>query len=703
MSSELTPASGAEPEPSGHALASGSGSEGSSSPARGTTNQVDGTTSPVESLPSPSMRNPNQVDGTTSAVEGSPSPATGNSNQLDGTTAPDGPAHTAPADPAHTAPDGPALTEAVTTSAALVRARLARVGRWIGRRAPGAAGVLLVALVGGILGAELAPATNATIGPLQAKVRVVPTLHPGVHLLLPPAGQVDFATHLAPIALEGEISQVDLEGARALINSPAQVRALGDTAGGELRTAAIKAVLTTVGFALAGALGLSLLVYRRRWRRSAQVSITLTGALVLTGVMAGLTADPQKLAQPKFTGLLSQAPYIAGQVPSVLQRLESYRSGLSDIVRSVTALYATTGQLPEVSTTDNDEVITVLHVSDIHLNPLAFDLIDRLVAQFGVDAVIDTGDITTWGTDVESSTFSRIGKLKLPYVFVRGNHDSAATQAAVEQYKNAVVLDDRVVEVAGLVIAGIGDPAFTPDSASTELPGPPAPLLGQSTAPPNSLTASSAAPGSSSSSSSSTSPGPSASSSTPASSASSSALGSSALGSSVSSGSARPAVSATAPGVAGPAGPQGASNTELAATIDAWNLAHPDRTVEIAAVHEPYQLQPLLGEVPTVMAGHTHSRATRLDPSGTRILIEGSTGGAGITSRGLGNLADGQPLPLAASLVYYARRGPRAGQIVATDAITVGGFGLTSVNLERTVVPPPSIPLKRDIPKPAGG
>jgi len=117
--------------------------------------------------------------------------------------------------------------------------------------------------------------------------------------------------------------------------------------------------------------------------------------------------------------------------------------------------------------------------------------------------------------------------------------------------------------------------------------------------------------------------------------------------------------------------------------------------VQIADIHEPVQLDPLFGLVPTVMAGHTHSRATRLDPSGTRILIEGSTGGAGITARGLVRLADGKPLPLAASLVYYARRGPRAGQIVAIDAITVGGFGLTSVNLERTVVPAPTTPLKR--------
>ena len=436
------------------------------------------------------------------------------------------------------------------------RARLNRAGRSIVRRSPAAAAVFLVSLTGGILGAELAPSTSATIGPLQAQVRVVPSLHPGIHLLLPPAGQVDFATHIAPVALEGEISQVDLEGARRLIDSPAQVRALGDTAGVALRGAAIRATLTTIGFAAVGAIGLSLLVYRRQWRRTAQVAATLVGTLVVTGAMAGLTADAQKLAQPKFTGLLSQAPYIAGQVPSVVQRLETYRTGLSDIVRSVTALYATTGGLSELSTTSNDEVITVLHVSDIHLNPLAFDLIDRLVAQFGVDVVVDSGDITTWGTEVESSTFSRIGQLKLPYVFVRGNHDSAVTEAAVKQFKNAVVLDDQVAEVGGLVFAGIGDPVFTPDSHA-EVPGPPAPVIGPTatsgTTPPSLTPSGPTSP---------TSPTPSETSS----------------GTQI----VLPSTVGT-----GQTGPQGRAVTELAARIEQWNAEHPGRPVQIADIHEP--------------------------------------------------------------------------------------------------------------------
>jgi hypothetical protein len=75
-----------------------------------------------------------------------------------------------------------------------------------------------------------------------------------------------------------------------------------------------------------------------------------------------------------------------------------------------------------------------------------------------------------------------------------------------------------------------------------------------------------------------------------------------------------------------------------------------------------------------------------VDASGTRLMIEGSTGGAGITSGTVDRLAAGEPVPLSATLIYLARSGARARQVVAYDEVTVGGFGLASVSLTRTVV-----------------
>jgi predicted MPP superfamily phosphohydrolase len=554
--------------------------------------------------------------------------------------------------------DGPAARtgEQRDRRVALVSA-LKRVQRWWS--APGwrprtahVLGVVLVGVVGAAIGAALAPPTTATVGPIQAEVSVVPSLSPGVHVLLPPAGEVDFGTHVAPFAIQARIAEVDLEGARALISSPQNLRALRTSAPEDLRTATLQAAGMTAVCALAGALVLSLLVYRRHWIRVAHVASAVTIVLATVGVVGLWSFDPDKLAQPRFTGLLGQAPYISGRASSLLQRLESYRSGLADIVSGVTTLYASSDQLPVLPAAD--DVVPVLHVSDIHLNPLGFDLVQRLVRQFRVEVVVDTGDITTWGTEVESSTLARIKNVGVPYVFVRGNHDSKRTQQAVAQNTNAVVLDGDVREVKGIVFAGIGDPRFTPDTNA-----PIADASSLSNRPSPSATA--GTPGTSS-------PGR-----TPGASASS------------------PAPAGT--GLATPRAewlgspdPEVRAGARLLALVQSWNAAHPDRPVAVAAIHEPAAVPPLLGSVPLVLAGHLHSRSVRLDASGTRVMVEGSTGGAGISSTSVRSITDGEPVPLDATLLYVARRGDRAGQVVAYDEITVGGFGLASVTIDRTVL-----------------
>jgi hypothetical protein len=65
-------------------------------------------------------------------------------------------------------------------------------------------------------------------------------------------------------------------------------------------------------------------------------------------------------------------------------------------------------------------------------------------------------------------------------------------------------------------------------------------------------------------------------------------------------------------------------------------------------------------------------------------MVQGSTGGAGFD--GLRASASDREVPLTASVLYFARSGDRAGQLLAYDDVTVGGFGLASASVERTVV-----------------
>ncbi|MFV0457286.1 MAG: metallophosphoesterase [Actinomycetales bacterium] len=469
--------------------------------------------------------------------------------------------------------------------------------------------LVLVALAGATVGWALTPPTQAELGPLQVHVQAHLFGQAPVELTLPPAGTVTFDTHSGPLSVDVSVESIDLEAATLLLESPPAVEDLQTEVSVQARTAVIRAVASATACAVLAAAVAAGLVYRRP-RRALQAGVV---AVTIPAVAAGLavtTFTPAAFNEPRFTGLLSRAPYVAGQARSAADRLESYRSWVADLTRSVTTLYATANDLP-VPAAPTSDLTTVLHVSDIHLNPQAFDLITTLVQQFGVDAVIDTGDITTWGSAAESATLEPISRLSVPYVFVRGNHDSAETAAAVAA-QGAIVLDDTAAEVAGLRIAGIGDFTFTPDGEG---------------------------------------------------------------------GSRRKAREAAA---------------ALATTITAQ--ARAGDPTDIALIHNPTGTQALMGTVPLVLSGHMHTRDVRLDATGTRVMVEGSTGGAGITSGSLQSLGRGRPVPLEATLLYFSPDEAGRQRLVAYDEVTVGGLGLASVSVERQVISPDERPRQENLP-----
>ncbi len=498
------------------------------------------------------------------------------------------------------------------TSTETRSARWAGRARRLGRFALPALVWLAVIVAGTAIGAALAPPVTTQVGPFTTQVRIQPSLTPGVHLELPPAGQVSFNTYLAPVEVRAGITTVNIAEARTLLSSPNALAALQREAPDELRSAAIRAALISSGCALLGVVGLGLLVYRRSWRKVAAAGTGLLALQAALGLGVATTFNPDSFAQPKFSGLLSQAPYVATQADDLIDRLESYRSGLGSILQAVTTLYGMSGRLPVLEGSATADVVTVLHVSDLHMSPLGTDLTQRLVRDFKADMVIDTGDITTWGTDAEASSLSWVGGLGVPYVFVRGNHDSRVTEQALARNKNVTVLDDAVTVVDGVVIAGIGDPNFTPDQAASQ-----------------------------------------------------------------------------GSGTLDEGDPQVVAGSRLAQTIERWNTTRPGKPVTIAAVHEPYSVPPLLGKVPLVLTGHFHSREVKADPSGTLVMREGSTGGAGI-SADFKAIEEGKPTPLNATLLYIARTGERAGQVLAYDEVTMGGFGFASAQVQRTVLREPS-------------
>jgi predicted MPP superfamily phosphohydrolase len=456
--------------------------------------------------------------------------------------------------------------------------------------------LVLFAAVGAVAALVIAGHIRAPIGPFDTTLSARPALGGDTTVELAPLGSLAMKTHRGPLALNLRVDELRVDEARAIANDPTQIddleQSLTEDTGEAVRRLAVR-----VGLAMV--IGATALATLRRPRIRSALTGALTGVAMFTlaATITLATWRPEALAEPRYSGLLSMAPQAVGDARDVADRFTQYRTQLTALVQNVATLYETAEGLQSFQ--PDPTTIRVLHVSDLHLNPEAFDLIDQLVTQFGVDVVVDTGDINDWGTSFETSFVSRIGELDVPYVFIRGNHDSSITAEAVAAQPNALVLDGGRANVEGVAFWGIGDPRFTPDRSDDD---------GDAEAEAEEQ---------------------------------------------------RDIMKRFSTTVAGRLDDDGASS------------------VDVVLVHDPAAAAQLEDTVPLVLAGHTHEPDDRKLGS-TTLLVEGSTGGAGL--RGLQR---DEAVPLTTSVLYLDADTQR---LQAYDRISVGGLGTGTASIERHVV-----------------
>jgi predicted phosphodiesterase len=333
------------------------------------------------------------------------------------------------------------------------------------RRVLAVLAMLVVTLVGASAGLLLSGPTNDDVGPFAANFALTPSLSGGTDVQIPPLGSLDLASHDGPAHLTVRLDSLDQKRTLALATDPNGIAKASHGAVADVQRGVTRLAFASTGAAMLGAMALSGLVFRN-WRR-----VAISGGLALLTVLASggiavLTFRPGSVEEPRYQGLLSNAPAVIGDARRIANNYGQYRDELQRLVNNVGKLYGTVSQLPVFEPTPG--TLRVLHISDLHLNPAAWSVISTVVKQYNIDMVIDTGDINDWGSEAESSFVDSIGSLGVPYVFIRGNHDSALTTAAVARQPNAIVLENQVRDVKGLTIAGIGDPRFTPDKAAPE-------------------------------------------------------------------------------------------------------------------------------------------------------------------------------------------------------------------------------------------
>jgi predicted phosphodiesterase len=299
--------------------------------------------------------------------------------------------------------------------------------------------------------------STVPMGPFR--VQLVSTFGRGVTVIgLPPFGRLTADTHRAPIHFTATVREVDVSELTTTIRNGGI-----DHLAQMVRKDALRQVypfaLRLFAAALLGAAALAFLAFRTQWKA---VALAVLTAVVASGgceIVAWATYRPAKLLNPTFSGSLALAPKLIGPARTAIDRIDTFRGELTRVLEGAARVYTSI----QASPLGQGEEIRVLHISDIHLSPLGMEFAQEVAQSFDVDMVVDTGDITSFGTPVEQLILSDIAGFNRPYVFVRGNHDSFDLQEAVRGIPNAIVLNWERAVVKGLSIYGRGDPVFTPN------------------------------------------------------------------------------------------------------------------------------------------------------------------------------------------------------------------------------------------------
>jgi predicted phosphodiesterase len=282
---------------------------------------------------------------------------------------------------------------------------------------------------------------------------------------VPPLGSVRFDTHDIPIGVVARVEEVDPAAAQRYADHPRALQQVREDASRDLRVLVVSLAwrILLVAALLGGVVGL--LLSRRSWRDALLGAFSAGVVVVLLLGATWFSYSTEAFASPRFEGTLQDAPRVLEAVRQQWGSVEDIRGRIDVLAGQVTQLVELSA-LP--STPGDDDEVLILHVSDIHSNPLGLEIVRDLATNFDVDAIVDTGDLTSFGFPLESRIGSLIDQIPVPYYLVPGNHDTIANRSALDSYANLTVVDGSVVDVGGVRILGVADPAVTADDGDSD-------------------------------------------------------------------------------------------------------------------------------------------------------------------------------------------------------------------------------------------
>ena len=316
---------------------------------------------------------------------------------------------------------------------------------------------IVVALMTALLVITLLGGMTFFVKGMECQVDLTLSYRGETEIEIPPVGSISARTHWTPVKIILRLENIDFDILRQLLKeapSPAELEAqIREDLRKTARNYLLRLLLLGTLGGLAGAVIFTGAGKRAAWHGAA-AGLCIT--LLLFGLTIG-TYRAEKLRSPEFQGALKAAPWAIGLAENVFKKINVLGAQMQVVAANLEYIFESIDNMEALKQEKAD--LLVLHVSDIHNNPVAHKFLTQIAESFPIDMVIDTGDITDFGTPLEGELLRGLMDLQIPYLFVPGNHDSPEVAKELSGYPQVQVLTGGIVDVQGLRVLGQADPS----------------------------------------------------------------------------------------------------------------------------------------------------------------------------------------------------------------------------------------------------
>ncbi|MCG8402112.1 MAG: metallophosphoesterase family protein [Firmicutes bacterium] len=316
--------------------------------------------------------------------------------------------------------------------------------------------VPLLAVTGALLLISLFGNMYFYIEALQFRVSVQLHTTGQTRVEIPPLGTVMAHTHATPVLLSIRLENIDLQPLQKLLDEPPAKNEIIDQGKSVLRRVAALFIMKLLALTLLGA-ALGVLTTRTRDPRK-YITGLAAGFLLVCLLLFGtyLTYDQSAFRKPQYSGVLRAAPWMVSMAQETLGKIETLGEQLEQVAAGLNQLYSRVDELQPLG--EEQTELKILHISDLHNNPAGMDFVFKVANLFDVHMIIDTGDISDFGSPLETLLLDRLSHLNIPYLFIPGNHDSPSIIEKMDSIPGVTVVNG-LLELNGLVFYGVPDPS----------------------------------------------------------------------------------------------------------------------------------------------------------------------------------------------------------------------------------------------------